>query len=313
MVRPPIRATVLAGGVGAARFLDGLCRVMDPTAVTVICNVGDDFSWHGLYISPDIDTVIYSLAGLQGESGWGLRGDSGVVLEELRVLGEEPWFGIGDRDLATHIWRTEKLDGGHSLSAVTAELAQLRGLRSRILPVTDDLHPTVIETPEGKLAFQDYFVRGQASATVQGISFPGAVNARPGPGVIEAIKGADLVIVAPSNPFVSIEPLLVVPGVRDALLQTKAVRVAISPIVSGDAVKGPAAKMLVSLGHEVSALGVARLYADLVDVLVLDEIDAMLVGNVEALGLRAVACNTMMTSSERREQLARQVLRVVPH
>lgn len=313
MVRNPIRTTVLAGGVGAARFLDGLCRVMDPTEVTVICNVGDDFSWHGLYVSPDIDTVIYSLAGLQGESGWGLRDDSGVVLEELRVLGEEPWFGIGDRDLATHIWRTEKLGVGHSLSAVTAELAQLRGLRSRILPVTDDLHPTVIETPEGTLAFQDYFVREQASATVQGIHFPGAVNARPGPGVIEAIKGADLVIVAPSNPFVSIEPLLVVPGVRDALLQTKAVRVAISPIVSGDAVKGPAAKMLLSLGHEVSALGVARLYADLVDVFVLDEIDAMLVDNVEALGLRAVACNTMMTNSERCDQLARQVLQVVPH
>jgi LPPG:FO 2-phospho-L-lactate transferase len=313
MVRKHIRATVLAGGVGAARFLEGLCRVSDPTEVTILCNVGDDFNWHGLYVSPDIDTVIYTLAGLQGGSGWGLSGDSVAMLEELEALGVEPWFRIGDRDLATHIWRTEKLDAGHSLSEITAELAELRGLRCRVLPVTDDLHPTVIETLEGELAFQDYFVRGKSSATVRGIHFPGAISARPGPDVIEAIKGADIVIVAPSNPFVSIEPLLVVSGVRDALLQTKAVRVAVSPIVGGEAVKGPAAEMLLSLGHEVSALGVARLYAGLVDVFVLDEIDAMLVSNVEALGLRAVVCNTMMTTTERCDQLARQVLQAVNH
>ena len=300
--------TVLAGGVGAARFLDGLCRVVDPAEVGIVCNVGDDFEWHGLHVSPDIDTVIYTLASLEGELGWGLRDDSGAVLGELAALGEEPWFRIGDRDLATHLWRTQRLRAGRSLSSVTAELAKARGLRCRVLPVTDDPHPTAVETPAGELAFQDYFVRGRASATVTGLLFRGAAEARPAPGVIAAIEGAETVIVAPSNPFVSIEPLLAVPGVRDALAGTKAARVAVSPIIGGEAVKGPAAAMLASLGHEVSALGVARLYDGLVDVFVLDELDAALASEVEALGLRAVVCQTMMTSAERRDALAKRVL-----
>ena len=212
-----MRITVLAGGVGAARFLDGLCRVVDPAEITVVCNVGDDFQWRGLHVSPDIDTVIYTLAGLEGEQGWGHRGDTFAMLDELEALGEEPWFRIGDRDLATHVWRSERLRGGETLSAVTAELARRRGLRCRLLPVTDDPHPTVVATPEGELAFQDYFVRGRASATVTGLRFPGAAEARPAPDVIEAITEADAVIVAPSNPFVSIDPLLAVPGVREAL------------------------------------------------------------------------------------------------
>ena len=303
-----MRITVLAGGVGAARFLDGLRRVVDPAEIDVICNVGDDFQWRGLHVSPDIDTVIYTLAGLEGEQGWGHRGDTFAMLDELEALGEEPWFRIGDRDLATHVWRSERLRGGETLSAVTAELAKRRGLRCRLLPVTDDRHPTVVATPEGELAFQDYFVRGRASATVTGLRFPGAASARPAPGVIEAITEADAVIVAPSNPFVSIDPLLAVPGVREALGSSRGVRVAVSPIVGGDAVKGPAAAMMRSLGHEVSALGVARLYAGLLDVFVLDAVDAALAGAVEALGLRAVVCDTMMTSAERREALARSVL-----
>ncbi len=303
-----MRITVLAGGVGAARFLDGLCRVVDPADVTVVCNVGDDFEWRGLHVSPDIDTVVYTLAGLKGEQGWGRRGDSFAMLDELAALGEEPWFRIGDRDVATHLWRSERLRGGEPLSAVTAELARRRGLRFRLLPVTDDPHPTVVVTPEGELSFQDYFVRGRASATVTGLRFPGAPEARPAPGVIEAIAEADAVIVAPSNPFVSIDPLLAVPGVRDALEAADGARAAVSPIVGGEAVKGPAAAIMRSLGHEVSALGVARLYAGLVDVFVLDAVDAALAGAVEALGLRAVVCDTMMTSAERREALARRVL-----
>ena len=303
-----MRITVLAGGVGAARFLDGLCRVVDPAEIDVICNVGDDFEWRGLHVSPDIDTVIYTLAGLEGEQGWGHRGDTFAMLDELEALGEEPWFRIGDRDLATHVWRSERLRRGETLSAVTAELARRRGLRCRMLPVTDDPHPTVVGTPEGELAFQDYFVRGRAAATVSGLRFPGAAEARPAPGVIEAIAEADAVIVAPSNPFVSIDPLLAVPGVREAIEASRATRVAVSPIVGGDAVKGPAAAMMRSLGHEVSALGVARLYAGLLDVFVLDAVDAALAGAVEALGLRAVVCDTMMTSAERREALARRVV-----
>ncbi len=303
-----MRITVLAGGVGAARFLDGLCRVVDPADVSVVCNVGDDFEWRGLRVSPDIDTVVYTLAGLEGEQGWGRSGDSFSMLDELDALGEEPWFRIGDRDVATHLWRSERLRAGEPLSAVTAELARRRGLRFRLLPVTDDPHPTVVVTPEGELSFQDYFVRGRAEATVTGLRFPGAAEARPAPGVIEAIAEADAVIIAPSNPFVSIDPLLAVPGVRDALEGSRAVRVAVSPIVGGEAVKGPAAAIMRSLGHEVSALGVARLYAGLVDGFVLDAVDGALAGAVEALGLRAVVCDTMMTSAERREALARRVL-----
>ena len=303
-----MRITVLAGGVGAARFLDGLCRVADPADISVVCNVGDDFEWRGLHVSPDIDTVVYTLAGLEGEQGWGRRGDSFAMLDELEALGEEPWFRIGDRDVATHLWRSERLRAGEPLSAVTAELARRRGLRFRLLPVTDDPHPTVVVTPEGELSFQDYFVRGRASATVTGLRFPGAAEARPAPGVIEAIAEADAVIVAPSNPFVSIDPLLAVPGVREALEGSRAVRLAVSPIVGGEAVKGPAAAIMRSLGHEVSALGVARLYAGLVDVFVLDAVDSALADAVEVLGLRAVVCDTMMTSSERREALARRVL-----
>ncbi|MYA19517.1 MAG: 2-phospho-L-lactate transferase [Chloroflexi bacterium] len=303
-----MRITVLAGGVGAARFLDGLCRVADPADVTVVCNVGDDFEWRGLHVSPDVDTVIYTLAGLEGEQGWGRRGDSFAMLDELETLGEEPWFRIGDRDVATHLWRSERLRGGEPLSAVTAELARRRGLRCHVLPVTDDAHPTIVVTPDGELSFQDYFVRGRASATVTGLRFPGAADARPAPGVIEAVAEAEAVIVSPSNPFVSIDPLLAVPGVREALEGARGVRAAVSPIVGGEAVKGPAAAIMRSLGHEVSALGVARLYAGLIDVFVLDEVDAALADAVEALGLRAVVCETMMTSTARREALARRVL-----
>ena len=303
-----MRITVLAGGVGAARFLEGLCRAVDPADVTAICNVGDDFAWHGLHVSPDIDTVIYTLAGLEGEFGWGVRGDTLAALGELTELGEEPWFRIGDRDLATHVWRTERLRVGQPLSEVTAHLARLRGLELAMLPVTDDPHPTVVVTPEGPLAFQDYFVRGRASADVVGIEFPEAASARPAPGVLDALTGADAVLLAPSNPFVSIEPVLAVPGVRDALRDTSAPRIAVSPIVGGEAVKGPAAAMLRTLGHEVSALGVARLYAGLVDVFVLDEVDRALAPAIEALGMRVVVTDTMMTSPERRLALASEVV-----
>ena len=303
-----MRITVLAGGVGAARFLEGLCRAADPPDVTAICNVGDDFEWHGLHVSPDIDTVIYTLAGLEGELGWGVRGDTLAALGELSELGEEPWFRIGDRDLATHVWRTERLRAGQPLSEVTAELARRRGLDLALLPVTDDPHPTVVVTPDGPLDFQDYFVRGRASAEVVGIEFPGAASASPAPGVLDAVATPDVVVVAPSNPFVSIEPILVVLGVSEALRDTSAPVAAVSPIVGGEAVKGPAAAMMRTLGHEVSALGVARLYAGLVDVFVLDEVDRALAPAVEALGMRAVVTDTMMTSPERRLALASTVL-----
>lgn len=300
--------TVLAGGVGAARFLAGLAQVVDPAAITAICNVGDDLEWHGLHVSPDIDTVIYTLAGIEGELGWGIDGDTLTTLEELRRLDEGEWFTIGDRDLATHLLRHDVLAAGGSLTEATARLCAVRGVATRVLPVTDDPHPTIVETEAGELPFQVYFVRRRAEDRVVGFHFPGEETAGAAPGVLDAISTAAAVVIAPSNPFVSIDPLLRVAGVRDALASTSAVRVAVSPIVGGEAIKGPAADMLAALGHEVSALGVARLYRGLVDCFVLDERDASLVPEVEALGMRAVATDTIMVGDQGRSRVAANVL-----
>jgi len=303
-----VNITVLAGGIGAARFLAGLASVVPPESITAVCNVGDDLTWHGLHVSPDIDSVIYTLAGLEGEQGWGVRGDTTATLDGLRALGIDEWFGIGDRDLATHLLRTDRLRAGATLSEATAAVAAARGLRVRVLPVTDDPHPTVVRTAEGDLAFQEYFVHRRADVPVQGFAFPGAAIARPAPGVIEAIRDADVLVIAPSNPFVSIGPLLEVAGVRDALVTSRARRLAVSPIIGGAAVKGPAAEMMRALGHEVSALGVARLYAGLIDTFILDTVDAALLPDVRALGLRTLAFDTMMTGDEGRARVARAVI-----
>ncbi len=303
-----VKITVLAGGIGAARFLAGLVQCIDPRDVTAICNVSDDLEWHGLHVSPDIDSVIYTLAGLEGEHGWGVRGDSAQVLKSLRELGEDEWFSIGDLDLATHLFRTDRLRAGKTLADATAALTNARGLRCRVIPVTNDPHPTIVRTDEGDLAFQEYFVRRRTEPTVLGFTFPGAAQARPAPGVIEAIRDADLLVIAPSNPFVSIGPMLEVAGVRTALESSTAKRVAISPIIGGAAVKGPAAEMMQALGHDVSAVGVARIYADCIDLFILDQADVALVSEVQALGLGAVALDTMMTGDEGRRRVAAAVL-----
>ena len=307
-----VRIVVFCGGVGAARFLDGVVRAVDdPTSVTAICNVSDDLSWHGLHVSPDIDTVIYTLAGLEGDLGWGLDGDTHATLRELQALGDDEWFTVGDRDLATHILRNELLERGGTLSEATAVLAASRGLACRLLPVTNDPHPTIVVTEAGELAFQEYFVRRQAADSVTGFRFPGADAAQPAPGVLEAIRDAELIFFAPSNPFVSIEPLLTVPGVRTAIATSNAPRVAVSPIVGGAAVKGPAADMLAALGHEVSALGVARLYLGLIDTLVLDEADAGLAGEIQALGIQSLVLDSMMRDRDGRLRVASEVLQAV--
>lgn len=307
-----MRIVVLCGGVGAARFLDGLVRsVDDPTEVTAICNVSDDLQWHGLHVSPDIDTILYTLAGLEGEFGWGLAGDTHVALEELRTLGEDEWFTIGDRDLATHIRRNELLRAGATLAEATAALATARGLACRLLPVTNDPHPTVVVTEDGELEFQEYFVHRRAQDPVLELRFPGAEAARPAPGVLDAIAEAELILFAPSNPFVSIDPLFAVPGVRSAVQSSTAQRIAVSPIIGGAAVKGPAADMLRSLGHEVSALGVARLYEGSIDTFILDEADRALVPAVEALGLRTVVLDSMMRDRPGRARVASEVLAAV--
>ena len=304
------RVVVLAGGVGAARFLDGLVRVADPEQVTAVVNVGDDMEWAGLHIAPDLDTVMYTLAGLVNpETGWGLIGDERRVLAHLDELGGPAWFSIGDRDLATHLYRTHRLREGAPLSAITAELCQTLGVPCRVTPVTDDRLRTVVRTDEGELAFQDYFVRRHAADAVHALRFDGADDAAPAPGVIDALRAADAVIIAPSNPFLSIDPLLAVPGVRDAVTGSSAPVVAISPIIGGAAVKGPAAEILASLGHDVSALGVARLYANLADVFIVDEQDAALADQIEAeTPLRCLALPTLMSGPAEKQALARAAL-----
>jgi LPPG:FO 2-phospho-L-lactate transferase len=310
--------TVLAGGVGAARFLTGLLQVVEPADVTAIVNTGDDTELHGLSISPDLDTVTYTLAGaINPETGWGLRDESWQAMAVLRQLGGEAWFQLGDRDLGTHLFRTGRLAAGGPLSTVTAEIAAGWGLGLRLLPVTDDRLRTLVTVVEGdggeerEIGFQEYFVQRQHGVPVTSIRFDGADAARPGPGVLDAIAGADVVVIAPSNPLVSIAPVLAVPGVRDAVEAARERTVAISPIVSGAALKGPADRMLRELGHEVSVAGVARLYAELAEVLVIDEADAALATSVEAEGVRCEVAPTIMSSPEASALLATLALEAV--
>ena len=309
---------VLAGGVGAARFLTGLLQVVEPADVTAIVNTGDDTELHGLSISPDLDTVTYTLAGaINPDTGWGLRDESWQAMAVLRQLGGETWFQLGDRDLGTHLYRTGRLATGAPLSTVTAEIAAGWGLGLHLLPVTDDRLRTLVTIVEGEggeereIGFQEYFVQRQHSVPVTAIRFDGADAAQPGPGVLDAIAGADVVVIAPSNPLVSIAPVLAVPGVRDAVVAARERTVAISPIVSGAALKGPADRMLRELGHEVSVAGVARLYAELAEVLVIDEADAALATAVEAAGIRCEVAPTIMSSPEAAAALATVTLEAV--
>jgi len=305
--------TVLAGGVGAARFLSGLVQVVDPSTVTAIVNVGDDTVLHGLHISPDIDTVTYTLAGaINPDAGWGLRDETWKAMDMVAHYGGPSWFRLGDRDLGTHLYRTGRLSEGPSLTMVTAEIAQAWGLTMRLLPATNDrLRTMVTVADEGEIGFQDYFVGRQHSVPVTGVRFDGAHDAQPAPGVLDAIERADVVVIAPSNPLVSISPVLAVRGIRAAVLAARARVVAISPIVAGVALKGPADRMLRELGHEASVVGVARLYAALASVLVIDEADATSAPEVEATGMRCIVVPTIMSSPEAAAALARATLAAV--
>lgn len=300
---------VLAGGVGASRFLQGLVQVHPPERTVVISNTGDDLEFFGLRVSPDVDIVIYALAGaVNPETGWGLRGDTFHVVEALERYGHERWFNLGDRDLATALHRTELLRRGVPLHEVVADIARAWGVAARILPMSDDRIETQVETPEGVLPFQEYMVRRGFEPEVLAVRFVGAETARPAPGVLEALAEADVIVFAPSNPFVSIGPILAVPGIREAVRAARGVRIAVSPIIAGEVVKGPAAKMLRSLGHEVSAAGVARLYRGLLDVMVIDAADESLRPAVKALGMRCVVTNTLMVDEAAKAALARAVL-----
>ncbi len=299
----------LAGGVGAARFLEGLVQVVPPETITAIVNTGDDFLLHGLHISPDLDIVTCTLAGLiDQQQGWGITADSFACLEWLGHLGGPTWFRLGDRDLALHIRRSELLRTGHTLSQIADQFRRALGVGVRILPMSDQPVPTHILTPAGEMHFEEYFVRRRAADEVQGVRFVGIEAAEPAPGVLEAIAHARTVLLAPSNPIVSVGPILSVPGVRAALRATPAPIVAISPIVGGAAIKGPAVPLMQALQVEVSAVGIAHLYQDFLDVLVIDEVDAALAEQIEALGVRAVVTDTIMRGASEKAALARVAL-----
>lgn len=301
----------MCGGVGAARFLRGLVQVVDPTLIVAVVNTGDDTVLHGLHVSPDLDTVVYTLGGaISTERGWGLEGETWAAMEALaRYPSRYSWFSLGDRDLATHLFRTQRLGDGAALSTVTAEIAAAWGVEVRVVPVTDDRLATVMDVEdEGEIGFQDYFVRRRHSVAVRGVRFAGATAAGPAPGVLEALRTAGAVVICPSNPIVSIGPLLAVPGVRKAVVARRERVVAVSPIVAGAALKGPADRLLVELGHEASVVGVARLYAPLAATLVVDEADAALAPAVEAEGMRCVVTATVMTGPAEAAALAGAVL-----
>jgi LPPG:FO 2-phospho-L-lactate transferase len=299
----------LAGGVGAARFLSGLVEVVKPEDLSVVVNTGDDIDLFGLHISPDLDIVAYTLAGLVDEAkGWGIRGDTFHCLEMLKAHGQDTWFGLGDKDLATHIYRTNRLREGVSLTQVTAEISHALGVKSKLLPMSNDHFETRVTTQEGSMHFEEYFVKRKCEGDVLGVDFAGAATAKPSKGVLDAILGAERVIICPSNPVVSIGTILAVGGVRDALRRTAARVVGVSPIVGGVTVKGPADKMLRGLGVEVSAFGVAGLFSDFLDGFVIDTVDAGLKGRIEKLGVDVLVTNTVMRSLGDKVALARAAL-----
>ncbi len=313
MTSPRSRIAALAGGVGAARLLRGMIEVVPASEITAIVNTGDDTVLHGLHISPDLDTVMYTLAGvIDEETGWGRADESWTVMEGLDRLGGEAWFRLGDRDLATHLFRTQRLADGLPLHAVTAELCRSFGLSVQLVPVTDDAVRTRLTVADGtEIAFQDYFVRLRHGVPVTAVRFDGAASAVPAPGVLDALVAADAVIVCPSNPIVSIGPVLAVPGVREVLAGRRESVAGVSPIVAGAAIKGPADRLMAELGSEPSVVGIARAYADMMGTLVIDQADAELAGAVEAEGVRCVAAPTVMTTVDVAEQLSRTLLGTV--
>ena len=302
---------VLAGGVGAARFLQGLIQVVPQERLTVIVNTGDDRDFYGLHVSPDLDIVMYTLSGIVDEAhGWGIRNDTYNTMQQLTSYGNEDWFMLGDRDLAIHIHRTNLLRQGKTLSEITDQLSKQFGLTLRILPMSDHDVMTHIQTPGGLLHFQEYMVKRRCVDPVLDVVFAGASESRPAPGVLDAIKEAEAILIAPSNPIVSIGSILAIPGIHDALHEARGMVVAISPIVGGAPIKGPADKLMLGLKMEVSPVGVARYYRDFLDVMVIDQHDKHLISAIEDLGIPAVATNTIMSDSTAKKALAQKVIEV---
>jgi LPPG:FO 2-phospho-L-lactate transferase len=304
------RITALAGGVGASKLLFGLYEVMDPRLLTIVVNTGDDIVLHGLKISPDLDIVTYTLAKIVDPSkGWGFRIETFHALKRLAVYGRANWFNLGDRDLATHIHRTAMLSEGNTLSQAADSIRAALGVKSQILPMSDDPVPTIIESSEGPLHFQEYLVKRRAEPKVRGIRFEGVESARPAPGTLEAISRADRIIICPSNPLISIGPILAVPGVRRELRARREKVFAVCPIVGGKSLKGPSDKMLAQLGHEATALGVAKLYADFSGTFVIDPADKNQAQFIAALGMKVAVLPTVMKTRSQKRKLAQALLR----
>ncbi len=304
-----LKITALAGGVGASKLLLGLYEVMDPTLLTIIVNTGDDIVLHELKISPDLDIVTYTLAGVVDQKkGWGLRAETFHALKHLAAFGRPNWFNLGDRDLATHIHRTALLVEGKTLSQAAESIRKVLGVKSRILPMSDSPIPTIIDSNEGPLHFQEYLVKRRTEPIVKGIQFASVESAQPAPGVIEAIREADRILICPSNPLISIGPIVAVPQVRDELRAHKQKVLAICPIVGGKSLKGPSDKMLAQLGHDPTAFGVAKLYADFTATFVIDPADKSQASAISALAMKVVILPTVMKTLAQKRKLARSLL-----
>jgi len=304
-----MRVAALAGGVGASKLLLGLNRVMDARELTAIVNTGDDLSLHGLEISPDLDIVTYTLGGVVNpETGWGFRQETFRLLERLAVLGGPSWFNLGDRDLATHIYRTDRLRRGATLSQVADEVRRALGVQAAILPMSDQPVRTKIRAKQGWLAFQEYFVKLRAKPVVREIRFEGCEKARPAPGLLDALRKAERIVICPSNPMISVGPILAVPGIREALRERREAVLAVCPLVGGKSLKGPSDKMMRQMGLQSSALGVAKLYRDFCATLMIDSADARQKKAIEALGMNTVVASTVMSTLSDKARLARAIL-----
>jgi LPPG:FO 2-phospho-L-lactate transferase len=300
---------VFSGGTGGAKLIEGLAAEIDPAEITIICNTGDDSTFHGLYVSPDIDTVTYTLAGLTDtDKGWGIKHDTFNALDQLGRLGGDTWFRLGDKDLATHITRTRLLGEGFRLSQATDRIRRALGVKATILPMADERVETRVQTPQGEISFQEFFVKERWSSEVTAIRFARVESSRPAPGVLEAIEHAAAIIVGPSNPITSIGPILAVPGIRSALTASSAPKVGVSPIIGASAISGPAHKLMEAYGLEASALGVAQCYEDFLDTLLIAAEDKNMMEPIAKLQVHAVATDILMTSSDDKRRLAHQVL-----
>lgn len=305
-------ALALTGGVGGAKLCFGLAKVLKSDELRIVVNTGDDEEFHGLYVCPDLDTVMYTLAELSNpHTGWGIKNETFAALSALDRLGQETWFGLGDQDLATHIVRTQMLRQGNSLSEITDYLCGRLGIEHPIIPMSDHQVRTTVETDIGTLPFQTYFVRHRCEPTVTGLEFHGSASAEISAKFSESLESSDALIFCPSNPYLSVAPILSIPGVRKRIEDFKGPRLAVSPIVGGQALKGPAAKILAELGEDVSCIGVARQYVGLCDVFVIDELDRDLADDVRDLGMEAIVMNTIMNNNRDKVELARNLLKAV--